>query len=244
MTLIDLAKRAEKLLRDNSPVVLTALGVSGTLTTAFLAGRASYNAAALILREETKTEVYFSTKEKVHFVWKLYIPASISAVVTVGSIISASRIGSRRTAALTAAYSLSERALIEYKDKVVETLGVKKEKTMRDAIAQDSVTKNPPTGVIVTGSGTVLCCDLFTGRYFSCDMESLRKAENMINKKMIQHMEATISDFYDLVGLSHTSYSSVVGWTSDKMLELSFSTVMSEDSRPCIAFEFNYTKPL
>ena len=35
VNLIDLVRKAETLARENSPMILTALGVSGTLTTAY-----------------------------------------------------------------------------------------------------------------------------------------------------------------------------------------------------------------
>ena len=37
-------KQAEKFASDNSPAILTALGLTGVLTTAYLSGKASFNA--------------------------------------------------------------------------------------------------------------------------------------------------------------------------------------------------------
>jgi len=49
---------------------------------------------------------------------------------------------------------------------------------------------------------------------------------------------ASLSDFYDLIGLPTTSFSDEVGWNSDRLLELQFSTVLSDDGRPCISIDF------
>jgi hypothetical protein len=239
---------ARGFVRDNSPAILTALGVTGTLSTAYLTGKAAYESYPVIANYEHYNGIPDSTREmyiqRGKLVWKLYIPAFVSGTSTVLCIVIAARVGSRRTAAITAAYTLSERALVEYREKVAETIGTNKEQKLRDEIAQDKVAANPPSPTIITGDGQVLCYEMFTGRYFNSTMEHLRRAENNINAYLIKHDRATVSDFYDEVGLPYTSYSGEVGWESDKMLELEYSTVLSEDSRPCIAFAYNYTTPV
>ena len=35
-----------------------------------------------------------------------------------------------------------------------------------------------------------------------------------------------------------------VGWKAPKQLELVFSSVMADDGRTCLAFDYNYTEPL
>lgn len=236
-------KQAEKFLTENSTSILTALAISGGVTTVVLSAKAGYKSALIIEAHEHEYGLIINKREKVELVWKYYIPTLISGSLSVVSIVASTKISSRRTAAITAAYSLSEKAFSEYKDKVVETLGDKKEKKLRDEIAQEKINANPPSNIVI-GNGQVLCCDLFTGRYFNSDMETLRKAQNDLNAYLMRHDRATLSHFYDLIDLSHTSYSWDIGWTSDKLLELNFSTVLSDDKRPCLAFEFNYTKPL
>ncbi len=241
MKIQQLMRQAEKLVRDNSPAILTALGVSGTLTTAYLTGKASWQ-AAYVLSEDTPPEL--PIKEKVIVVWRLYIPASISGALTVTCIIAAARVGSRRTAAITAAYSITEKAFVEYKDKVAEQLGERKEKSLRDSIAQDRITANPPSKELVIISGKVLCFDDHSGRYFESDAETLRKAENEVNGKLYREMWVSLSDFYYMIGLPSTGYSSELGWNVEKPLKIDFSTVLSPDEKPCLAFKFNYIKPI
>lgn len=233
----NLVRTTEKVFRDNSTSILTALGISGTLTTAYLAAKASYE-----IGYTDGDNQLISSKEHWRRSWKLYIPAAISGALTIGCIIGGTRIGTKKTAAAYSLLTVSEKAFTEYKEKVVEQIGEKKEQKLRDDIAQDRVNNNPAT--IIVGSGSVLCYESHTGRYFNCDMETLRKAENTINSVLYRENEATLNDFYHLVGLPCTSYSNGTGWTSEKMMELQFSTVMSDDSRPCISFEYNYVKPL
>lgn len=248
MNLSDLIKRTERVLRNNSPTILSALGVSGTLTTTYLAIKASFKAVYVIDGEQKRLDREekshpLDNKEKAQLVWKLYIPTGVSVALTIGCIIGGAKMGTKKTAAAYSLLSVSEKAFSEYKDKVIEQIGDKKEQDIRDAIAQDRVNNNPEKGIVVVGPGNVLCYEMHTGRYFNCDMETLRKAENKINAKLIHEMDATLSDFYYMVRLPHTSYSSMSGWNADKMLELHFSTVLSDDGRPCLAFDYNYIIP-
>ncbi len=238
-----------KTLKSNSPEILTALSVSGVVTTSYLVAKASFRASDVIRVDESvggALRIEKPLKERTKLVWKLYIPAGISGALTVGCIIGASKANGRRTTAAVTAYSLTERAFSEYKEKVVEQVGKTKEQSIRDEIVQDCVTKNPQGSreVIVVGTGHVLCCELFTNRYFRSDMETLRKAQNDINARIINHPYVTLEEFYDHVGLSYTSNSSNLGWDSDKLMDLVFSTVLGEGGEPCLAFEYNYTKPL
>lgn len=245
MSLIEIVKRAEKLAVDNSPAILTAIAVTGTLTTAFLTGKATFKAAELIAAEEwsfrpREMDHQLAPKEKIVLVWKTYIPAVGTGVLTVVCIVFANRIGTRRAAAVAAAYTISEKAFAEYKDKVVERLGTVKEQKVRDEVAQDRVDRNPVSDreVIVAGGGEVLCYDAFTGRYFKSDMETLKKAQNDLNYTMLNEGYASLSDFYNKIDIPTTSFSEEVGWTSDKLLELEFSTTLSDDGRPCISIDF------
>jgi hypothetical protein len=244
---MDIAKKAEKLIVDNSPTILTALGVTGAITTAYLTGRSTFIAAEIIADEQAQLDRHpkgheLELKEKFQLVWKLYIPPVGTGVLTIACIVFANHIGTRRATALAAAYSISEKAITEYKDKVVERFGMDKEQMIRDEISQDRVDRNPVNEreVIITGNGEVLCYDEMSGRYFRSDMETLKKAQNDINYKILNDTctYASLGDFYKMVGLEPNAYSEAVGWTLENMLELNLTTTLSKDQRPCISVGF------
>ena len=249
MKLHAIVKQTEHILRNNSPAILTALGVSGTITTAYLTGRATVKATRIVDSFEsaggTAGDRKQRIKERTTLVWKLYIPPAASCALTVGCIFGALQFGNRRTAALTAAYTLSEKAFTEYQEKVVEKIGDVQERNLRDEIAQDRANSRPVSReVVIAGPGNVLCLELYTGRYFNSDKETLMQAVNELNRKSIANMGACLSDWYSLVGLPYTSLSDDVGWTQDKLMELRFTAVFADDGRPCLAFEYNYIQPV
>lgn len=238
------------LLEDHSTTILTATAVGGTVATAVLTGRASFKAADIIAHEESIVNlaveenidpVTLSKFDKVKITWRLYLPPVAVGVTTITSIIVANKISSKKIAALAVAGGISERALQEYKEKVVEKLGDRQGQKIRDEIAQDRVSKNPPNGreVILAGTGEVLCYDMLTGRYFQSTVEEIKRAENKINYELIHFMSASLSQFYDEIGLPPTTYTDMVGWNSENHIEVLFSTVMSADDRPCIAIDFS-----
>ena len=229
----------------SSTTVLTSMGVTGVVTTAYLTGRASFKAAELIRREEivkTLPPDKLTNKEKIKLVWPLYVAPVSVGCTTITAIVMANHTASKRIAALTVASGISERALTEYKAKVLEKLGEKKEMTIRDEIAQDRVNATENKEVLVVGAGEVLCFDMYTGRYFQSTVEKIRQAENKVNFEILNHMYASLSSFYGELGIPATQYSDEVGWNGlTDRFEVRFSTVMSPDNRPCIAMEF--TRP-
>jgi hypothetical protein len=231
-----LAKSAEKFVIDNSPAILSAIGVAGTITTAALAARSGFQASAVL----AETPEAGTIQDKFIVTWQLYIPPVLSGLGTVAAVIAANQVSSRRAAALAAAYSLTEKAYAEYKDKVVHEVGEKKETAIRDAIAQDRVNATPVgrSDLIVTGGGEVLCFEMYTGRYFRSSMEAIKKAQNEVNYDVLNNYYASLSDFYTLIGLPHTKVSDEVGWNSDSLMEIIFSTTMGENDQPCIAIDY------
>lgn len=252
MILSSQAKQIERLVLDNSPLILTALGVTGTLTTAYLTAKSTFKAAEIIGRQEfdarydeSETNKELNTKEKVDLIWKLYIPPVATAATTITCIIFANRIGTRRAAALAAAYSLSEKAFVEYKEKVLEKIGATKETAVRDEVAQDRVSRTPVNDktVIITGDGEQLCFDSISGRYFKSTIEDIKAAQNATNYQILNNMFCSLGEFYERIGLPATQFSEEVGWNVDTQLEITFSAVMTEDQKACISLEYQ-THPI
>lgn len=246
MNLTHIFNNGKKAVKANSPEILTAFGVSGVVVTSYLAAKGAIQADRILQegQEPGFEDPERDLKTKVRLTWKCYIPAVASGVITASCIMGASKANSKRTAVAVGAYSLTEKAFAEYREKVVEQLGENKEQKIRDEIKQDRVTKLGSKDVIITGKGEVVCCELLTGRYFKSDMETLRRAQNDINARINNERYVNLDEFYDLIGLPYTSQSNTCGWDSVKLMELEFTTTLTPDGTPCLAFDYNYVKPL
>lgn len=228
------------LVKANGSVILSAFAGGGVIGTAYLASKATFKMA----RDED-ADPYASKQDKVKKYWKLYIPAGISGATTLVCIVCANRVDTRKLIAAQSALTVTQKVYSDYREHVVEELGEVKEQKLRDKIAEKQVKENPPTAsdkLLLVGPGNVLCCELHTGRYFGADMNLLKKFENEINAKILKHDYATLDDLYHMLGLSYTTESGHLGWTNEKLLELEFSTAMTDDGRPCLTFRYNYIK--
>jgi hypothetical protein len=225
----------------HSPEILTGIGIAGMITTTVLAVKATPKALQLI--EEAKKEQQVDTLTPVDTIktcWKCYIPAAVTGVASVACMIGASSVHVKRNAALATAYKLSETALSEYKEKVVETIGEKKEQVIREAIDKDHVEKNPisQNEVIITKKGETLCFDYYSSRYFESDIEQIKKAINQLNGAMLREDYVSLNDLYDELGLSHTGVGDCMGWNAGRvgrdLIQPRISSQIAEDGRPCI----------
>lgn len=228
--------------RRRSPEILTGLGVAGLFVTVGFAIKDTLKASkAIELKKEELGKEKLTPKETAETVWKYYIRTAVSGTASAACIVGAQNINSRRNAALATAYSLSETALREYKDKVVETIGERKEEAIRDSIAKDKIDKNPVTNreVIITGRGNCLCYESLTGRYFESDIELLRRAENELNKRLIYEMYISVNDYFEEIGLPTIEKWDDLGWNvNDDLLSFEYSTQLADDGRPCLVVSF------
>lgn len=237
-----ITKSFSRAMKKHSPEILTGIGVGGMIATIVMAVKATPKAILLINEREVELGVEkLPKKEVVRTTWKCYVPAAVTGVVSVACIVGASSVNVRRNAALATAYTLSETALKEYKDKVKEVVGEKKEKEVRDAIAKDQITKNPvsKSDVIVTERGNSLCYDAFSGRYFYSDIEKIKKVENEFNHRLLQEDYLSLNEFYYELGLSGTYIGDRLAWRADRgLVEVNFSAQLGEDGTPTLVLEF------
>lgn len=239
MNIAGLVNTSKKFTIDNSPAILTGLGVVGVVTTAVLTGKASIKAAKIIRDREQFHEIQPTNQDRFLLVWKEFIPPVISGATTITCIIGANRIGSNRAAAMAMAFSASEKMFDEYREKVVEKLGERKEAEARAELAQDRVTKAGESTLVIEASTDVLCFEEFTGRYFVSNVEKIRKGMNTVNYQILNENYASLTDLYKEIGLEPTKHSDEVGWKDNRMVDIRFSSVLSPDNKPCLSIDYS-----
>lgn len=235
--------------QKHSPEILTGIGITGMITTTVLAVKATPKAMDLIVEAESKKyEATDGQEELTYFElvkagWKPYIPAIISGVGSIACIIGASSVNAKRNAALATAYKITETAFLDYKDKVIETIGEKKEEQVRKKVAQKQIDENPAPSkeVMIIGDNEVLCMEAISKRYFKSSIETIRKIINDLNADMAcGEPYISLSQFYDAIGLPHTAFSDQMGWSlfKERQIEVTFDGGITEDGRPCVVVDF------
>lgn len=227
----------------HSPEILTGIGIAGMITTTILAVKATPKAIKLIEAEKQAKHVdTLSPVDTVKTVWKCYIPAAMTGVSSIACLIGSNAINAKRNAALTTVYTLSEMARNEYKEKVIETIGEKKERTIKEKVDAERIKKDPVSKkeVIITEKGTTLCYDHVFGRYFKSDIDIINRAMNKINREIVINMYASLNDFYAELGLSPVEMGYDLGWNiDDGTIEIEPSSQLADDGTPCLVIDYN-----
>jgi hypothetical protein len=244
------------LLDREAPVILTGMAVSGACLTAYLAAKGAFKANdtlrnELMRREDDRengfipppddVDVRLTNAEKFVLTYKFYIPAAATLVGTSGCMIMATKIGLDRTAAMAAAAVVAERTHDQYKDKVKELLGENKHTKVVDSVAKDQVAAIPAGQLPIPPEGMQTFVDAWSGRAITSTRERIEKAVNDFNKEMIYGQYASLTEFYDRIGLPEIEESDSIGWNKDRLLELIYSTTLKDD-RAVVVFSFE-SKP-
>lgn len=249
----------------NSSTILTVMAIAGLGTTVYLAVKATPRALAAVedgvwekknmeapeagwheylvgepnelqITRELRTlgpkGVFLAT-------WQHYLPAAIMGGVTIACIIGIDRVNSKKIAALAGAYAISETALREYQDKVVEQLGEAKHQQIRDAVANDHLVSDPPSTreVIIIGEGDVLCRDEWSKRYFMSSPERIKQCMNELNEQLLHGEFISLNDLYFAWGLETNDMGESMGWFPSPefgMINLEFTSGLTEGGRPCL----------
>lgn len=223
-------KTVQSFLKTNANPILTGVIVAGTASTGFLAARAGYRSARRLAEEGAD----LSLKEKTKICWPLFMPAVGVGAVTIAAAVGASRVSTRRVAALASAYSISEAAFSEYREQVVAQIGKNKDLKIRDAVAQTRIDRSGDMEIEEVEDKSP-CYEVMSGRYFYTTVETLRQAENKINYKLVHESYASLNEFWDSIGLTQTSIGEELGWTADRLLELHITTTLTKDGKPCLS---------
>lgn len=234
---------SRKFLGKHSPEILTGLGIAGFITSTILAVKATPKALSLIDDQKLRLgEEELKPIETIKVAWKPYLPSILLTIASTSCIIGATSINRRRTAALAAAYTMSERALIHYRNKVIDVLGDKKEKEIQEKVAQDKVTNNNPKDqqIIITSKGNTLFMDSLSGRYFRSDIDTIKKIINDLNRRLVFEHYVSVNDLYYELGLKSTKNGSFMGWNLDEgLIEVEYNTALADNDEPCIVIDYD-----
>lgn len=254
-------EKAEIFTRKNSPVILTGLAIVGVISTAYSAYKAGPRAEKILEAyrkdmkdchpndKEAKRAVVGETVKKMI---PVMAPPIIMGGTTIACVVGSHSVSSRRIAALSAAYSLSESTVKNLNSKMEEMLGEKKARAVKDAIMKDKLKETEKKdqkllgdgNVYVPDNGYVLCKDLHTGRPFYSTAEKIKQAIVKCSFDVQQNMWVSLNDFYDEIDspqLEHVPLGDDLGWNVDDtirgQLPIYLTALLTEDGKPCLCVE-------
>lgn len=239
--IIKAAKTVSTIIKKNSPTILAGTAIVGVGSTAILSSVATKKSMEDIndLAERGETEP--TKAEIIKTCWVHYVPAVISGVGTIACIIGGQAINGKRLAAMSSLYAMSETALKEYKEEATKLLGEKKASAIKDAINKNKVDANPPKDgeIILANKDGIICYESISGRYFKAQPDTIKAAENELNRTMITgDSRCSVNDWYYQLGIPGTKYGDEMGWTVDCMLETRFTSSLMDDATPVLVIDY------
>lgn len=252
-----------KFTNRNTPTILTGLGVLGLVETAIMAYKAGPKGKKIMdAKKQDLRDVAPGDKaakravigEAVKEMAPVVGPPIAMGVATSACIIGSNHVSSRRIAAISAAYSLTETAFKDYKEKTVELIGEKKAQNIREAIAKDKIQKNPPKDTdeevsgnyIPVGDGLVLCYDTYSGRYFHSNAQKIGSAINALSQDVQSEMYVSLNEFWEEINspeLPKLPMGDDMGWNIDDtmrgQLPIHITAILTPDDRPCLCVDYD-----
>ena len=241
------ANYCARLIKTNVPAILTASACVGTVATAILTAKSTTLAVERIAdycEDNLRSPEDLSWREKFAVSYRVYIPPAIAGVCTLVSIIAANRIQYARGAAFALAYSGSEAAFRRYRAAVAAVVKPTDLEKVKARVVEKSVSEagKPLSGtVLVASSGDVLCYDIFSGRYFKSDIETIRRVENNINSQLNLECYASLNEFYNGLGIPPIAAGELVGWSDPNSLSVEFGSQLTEKAEPVLTIDFLVT---
>ena len=243
-------------LKKHSPEILVAAGVIGTVTSAVMACKATLKVNDVI--DETKetiedihycigkglktadgeeytqevankelTIVYIQTGWKFA---KLYGPAVLLGVASIGCMVGSNKILRKRNIALGAAFTAMDKSFKEYRGRVIEKFGKDldrelrfntKAKQIEETVVDENGKESTVTKTVeivdpnVTHSiYSVVFCEGNTGWTKNAELNKvfLLQQQNYANDKLRLNGVLTLNEVYDMIGAPRTAYGQLAGW--------------------------------
>lgn len=219
--------------------ILLGVGLATMVVSTVSAVKATVKVTRII--DEMSEEKELDKKEIVKESWKYYIPSAIGYTTSALCFIGIATNSNKKIAALTTAYNLSEKAMIEYGNKVIEVIGEEKEKEIRESVQKKVGIKNPKEEgnvIIMPGDGHILCRDSLSGRYFRSTTNDIATVENLLNRELNCENYISLNTYYDYLGLETLETGNQLGWNiSEGLIDIKFDAEITPNGQPCVVIE-------
>ena len=146
---INSVQRLRKIFTKHRPEIAAGFGIAGFWATTAVAVKNTPKAIEKI--ETRKAELNLAKDEKLPVIetlkvtWKETLPVIATGTASTLCVVDSVSTSLRRNAVLATAYEVSKTFADEYRAKVVETIGEKKEQAIQHNLRQEVIDKNPPT---------------------------------------------------------------------------------------------------
>lgn len=231
-------------LSKRSPLIMTALGIAGSIGAVATAFKVAPKAADVLKQVKENNPdlskgrlLWEETKAVAPLVW----PTVVMEATSIGCALCSYKINTKRLSTLAAAYALSESRFSDYQNQVIKQIGKTKEQKVRDAVDAEHVQERPlgKNNEVVLLPNETLCYDSLSGRYFKSDMESLKRIENALNQRLQTEMYISLNEFYYELQIPEIELGDELGWNiRESLIHLDFSSTVAENGQPVLVVNY------
>lgn len=238
----------------NSAEIALGGALAGVPITALLFGRARLKADDILAEiEDERCEqnilVPMTTGEKVGATWKCYILPTIACGTTIFLMVWSHKIQGKKLVALASAYSLTDTAFRNYRNKVEEVVSNKKIEEINHGLNQDKVSEmtSIDNDILATNRGDVLCVDVWTGLKFYSNASNIKDAINAVNAEMVGDIYVRLGYLYEQLGIPPQlmpKCGNELGWNvlADKQVRVEIDSCLDKENIPTLTMEY-FPKP-
>lgn len=225
-------------LHESSPTILAGIAVGGVVYVGYQA--AVDTSKAMKLLKEAEKDGPLTRADKFKLCWKCYIPTAIASAGTITAMICSNRIGAKRTAALAAACTLSEKAFRDYKEELAKVIDEKDQEKVHDILDQKHLGEVPLErgNQVIVPDGKVLCFEAYCGNYFYSNINTIRRIMNDINDELRSSMYVSLNEVYGAIGIPYNKAGEEVGFNIDHPVDFIFTSQLTEEGQPCLVVDY------
>lgn len=245
MNIKGVLKTTKLFLTNNAPNILTGTSCIGLGLTVYNSIQDTRKADVICRRKKPE-----SFKEEIKLTWKCYIPTFVTTLLTGGSIIGSRVCSANQMKNVSSLYLSSQALLQEYQRKVVDRIGVNKEREIYDEAVKTVADKQSPTKlysdggmageVIDTGHGNTLFYDEVAKIYFKSDINYLKNAKNDMNSEILNgEMYYDWNEIMYRWNLPYMTYGKDRLITSEHLFDPRFVPEMMENGQVRIVISYN-----
>lgn len=191
-------------------VILTVGSCAGFVATTVMVARASPKVEKIIHDKEKEKGRSLTVKETVEVAAPLYLPAVGVGAATLACIIGTGILGKKEQASLSSSIALVNNTFNKYKNKLIELYGPEADQRIQEELN----TVEPTNSEIYYQTYFDMCTqnidkdgekltfyDQYSDLYFEKSFSDVVLAEYHLNRNFILRGDATLNEWYELLGL-------------------------------------------
>lgn len=228
----------------NMPTILTIAGSVGVVLTAVTTANATVKAVCLVNEAECQKKDTLTKKEVFVTTAPSYIPPILVGSATIACVVASNLLNKRQQASLASAYMLLDTTFRDYKKKVVEMYGENADKDVKAELLKERY-KEQGVVKIRTDETLLFYIDQY-GQIFERTFAEVQDAEYRLNRKLAMDGEASVNDFFELLGLDTNKVGACLGWDQEGVcdffmppwIDFEHQLVRMEDGMECFIINF------